>query len=62
MKDVWISFKCDKKNCKKESLRVMEEGGTIVTEQCDHCGKLVREPIWVEIELDKAKINEIYEN
>ena len=40
----------------------MEKGGTIITEECDHCHKLVREPMWVEIEVDNTKINELYEN
>lgn len=57
-----VVWQCDKKNCKKDNLRVLEIGATIIDDQCEHCEKLIREPIWLEIEIDTNSINESYEN
>ncbi len=57
-----VIWQCDKKNCKQDNLRVLEVGSTIIDDECEHCKKLIREPIWFEIELDNKKIDELYGN
>jgi len=49
-----VLWRCDKRDCGKINYRVLPKGQTIANDECEHCRRTVREPLW-EVVKPKGK-------
>jgi hypothetical protein len=51
MKEKWVYWECDKRDCLKQNHRQIGLHDIIMSDVCDHCDKHIHEPIVLEMQL-----------